>query len=155
MIYHIDDDIAAETKPFQSLTISTDQTELCQILFPQMELFSMFHLLARVLSHSSSFVAQLYLHYSEKSILKNSVYNGQSWGLLRIAHLMQSSELPTICNPEVGEHKNHLFAIFLPPLILILMLPSHCCRAFFLSFLFFPLSTFVHFVHLFLPAFSH
>ena len=154
MSYHIDDDIAAETKPFQSLTISTDQTELCQILFPQMELFSMFHLLARVLSHSSSFVAQLYLHYSEKSILKNSVYNGQSWGLLRIAHLMQSSELPTICNPEVGEHKNHLFQnqYYLPPLILILMLPSHCCMAF---FLFFPLSTFVHFVHLFLPAFSH
>ena len=110
MSYHVDDDIAAETKPFQSLTISTDQTELCQILFPQMELFSIFHLLARVLSHSSSFVAQHYLHYSEKSILKNSVYNEQSWGLLRIAHLMQSSELPTICNPEVGEHKNHLFA---------------------------------------------
>ena len=65
MSYHIDDDIA-ETKPFQSLTISTDQTELCQILFPQMELFSMFHLLARILSHSSSFVAQHYLHYSEK-----------------------------------------------------------------------------------------
>ena len=90
------------------------QTELCQIqekiLFPQMELFSMFHLLARVLSHSSSFVPQHYLHYSEKSILKNSVYNGQSWGLLRIAHLMQSSELPTICNPEVGEHKDHIFA---------------------------------------------
>ena len=82
MSYHIDDDIAAETKPFQSLTISTDQTELCQILFPQMELFSMFHLLARVLSHSSSFVAQHYLHYSEKSILKNTVYNGQSWGMM-------------------------------------------------------------------------
>ena len=23
---------------------------------------------------------------------------------------MQSSGLPTICNPEVGEHKNHIFA---------------------------------------------
>ena len=32
------------------------------------------------------------------------------YAILRIAHHMQSLGLPTICNPEVGEHNNHLFA---------------------------------------------